>query len=149
MPEVINRFAGPHQFLSNFARWPVEYEGIEYPTNEHGFQAAKALDLEARARIAAAPTPADAKRMGQRVQLRPDWNTRVRYQVMNDLVRIKFSRPYLRRLLVATGDAELIEGNTWCDTHWGVCFCAWHKGKGANYLGRTLMGARRQLKEYV
>ena len=43
--EEINRFVGPHRFLSNF--WPVwiRFEGEVYPTLEHAYQAAKTIDL--------------------------------------------------------------------------------------------------------
>ncbi len=56
---------------------------------------------------------------------------------MAGLLVQKFQHPELAALLRATDDAELIEGNTWGDTFWGVC-----KGKGANNLGRMLMEIR-------
>jgi len=43
--------------------------------------------------------------------------------------------------LLATGDVELIEGNTWHDTEWGVC-----NGIGKNKLGKILMRIREILK---
>ena len=48
----------------------------------------------------------------------------------------------LREQLLATGEAQLIEGNTWNDTFWGVC-----KGKGQNWLGRILVEVREELAE--
>lgn len=61
---------------------------------------------------------------------------------MEELLRIKFSGidPFLTRALLETGDAELIEGNTWNDTFWGVC-----NGEGENNLGRLLMKVREEL----
>lgn len=59
---------------------------------------------------------------------------------MEDLLRQKFSKTPLRRLLLATGEAELIEGNTWGDTYWGVCH-----GVGQNHLGCLLMKIRGEL----
>jgi hypothetical protein len=47
----------------------------------------------------------------------------------------------LKQLLLATGDKELIEGNTWGDTFWGVC-----NGIGQNHLGKILMAKRTELK---
>lgn len=41
---------------------------------------------------------------------------------------------------LATGDAILIEGNTWGDRFWGVC-----EGFGQNHLGHVLMRVRVQL----
>lgn len=40
-----------------------------------------------------------------------------------------------------TGDAELIEGNNWGDTFWGVC-----NGRGENMLGKLLMEIRDYLR---
>lgn len=43
---------------------------------------------------------------------------------------------------MTTGNAELIEGNTWNDTFWGVC-----NGEGENNLGKLLMKVRTNLFE--
>lgn len=60
---------------------------------------------------------------------------------MLDLQRQKYTVPYLREKLLATGDAELVEGNTWGDRFWGVC-----NGVGQNWLGRLLMQVRDEIK---
>ena len=58
-------------------------------------------------------------------------------------VKAKFSKnPILKAKLLATGDAELIEGNWWNDTYWGVC-----KGVGKNKLGKILMRVRDELNK--
>jgi ribA/ribD-fused uncharacterized protein len=73
--------------------------------------------------------------------MRPDWE-QVKILIMTSLVRDKFTRHQdLKEQLLATGDAELIEGNWWGDTFWGVC-----KGKGENHLGKVLMKVREELK---
>ena len=71
-------------------------------------------------------TCGQAKHAGQRLVLRPDWE-QIKQAVMLNLQRQKYSYPELRTLLLATGDSELIEGNTWGDTYWGVC-----RGVGQN-----------------
>ena len=147
--QVIARFAGPYFFLSNFYRRPLVWDGAEYRTAEHAFQAGKALDPTVRGQIAAAPRPSDAKRLGATVALRPAWDTLVRYQVMREVLQAKFADPYLRRLLLATGEARLIEGNIWHDTHWGCCVCEIHQGRGDNWLGRMLEERRSQLRQYA
>ena len=77
-----------------------------------------------------------AKRLG-RVELRSDWEE-VKIEVMREVLRCKFSQnPDLKAKLIATGDAELIEGNNWNDRFWGVC-----RGVGQNHLGRLLMELR-------
>lgn len=78
------------------------------------------------------------------VKLRPDWED-VKEQVMEDIVRAKFTQnQYLGDWLLNTGDAELIEGNNWGDTTWGVDI---RTKKGKNLLGKILMKVRAELKE--
>jgi len=139
--ERIERFTGQHSFLSNFHPVVVELDGMTFPSVEHAFQAAKSLDPVDRARLARALTPGHAKRLGRTLPLPPEWDT-LRLEVMARLLAQKFRTPYLRRALLATGDAHLEEGNTWGDRFWGTC-----NGEGANHLGRMLMAVRAQLRE--
>lgn len=141
MTRVIDRFTGEHRFLSNFWLVPVELDGAEYPTVEHAYQAAKSADPAWRARVRAAARPGDAKRLGRAApQLSSSFD---RVAVMRALVRQKFARhAELRERLLATGDAELIEGNDWGDRFWGVS-----GGRGQNQLGRMLMEVRAGLRE--
>jgi ribA/ribD-fused uncharacterized protein len=141
----INSFSDDHDYLSNFFYSDVVYEGILYPSIENAFQAAKTLSVEERRQFVSR-LPGQAKRLGRKIKLRPDWEE-IKIQVMTDLVRYKFNvHADLKQKLLATGDAELVEGNTWHDTFWGVC-----DGVGRNELGKILMQARaefqRQQKE--
>src|SRR5258708_4024652 len=111
----ITTFTGRYRFLSNFSPAAVFYDGEVYPTVEHAFQAAKTLVVAERQAIRVAATPGEAKRLGRRATLRPGWND-MRLDVMRTLIRRKFDIPANRTLLLSTGDAELIEGNTWNDT---------------------------------
>ena len=90
-------------------------------------------------------TPGAAKRMGRSIHLRADWDA-VRIDVMLTLLRAKFSIPTLAARLLDTGDAELVEGNTWHDNFWGDCHCARCAGiPGQNWLGAGLMVVRSEL----
>ena len=81
------------------------------------------------------------------MSLRPDWE-KVKDGVMLDILRIKFSKPDLKQMLLDTGDAYLIEGTTWHDNYWGNCTCDRCKNiTGKNMLGKTLMQVRAELKE--
>jgi len=147
-PGTIPEFQGRYRFLSNFYLLPepLEWEGILYPTTEHAFQAAKSTDPAVRRVIAAAekdgkPSPAIAKKLGRGVALRPGWEE-MKIPIMEELLCLKFAHPALGRLLLETGDAFLIEGNTWGDTFWGVS-----RGSGRNELGKALMRVRAALKE--
>ena len=146
---MIFEFDGDYAFLSNFYEAPCDYEGIHYPTVEHAFQAAKTLDINGRKAIAAAPTPGKAKRMGRSVVLRPDWEE-VKVDVMRDCLRSKFRNTNLRRLLLATGDEELMEGNFWHDNVWGNCLCEeCQDTPGRNMLGMLLMDLRTEIRYEV
>lgn len=143
----IDCFDREYAFLSNFYEAPFEKDGIVYPTNEHFFQAMKTLDPKERQAIATADTPGQAKRMGRSVELRPDWE-QSKYQIMKKGLTLKFlTHKDLADKLIATGDAWLIEGNTWHDNTWGDCHCPQCLlVDGKNWLGTLLMDLRRELK---
>jgi ribA/ribD-fused uncharacterized protein len=135
----IKSFSGDYSFLSNFYVSPVTFEGETYPSVEHAFQAAKSLDPIIRERIRTATTPGIAKKLGRAIKhLRLDWE-QVKLDVMLTLLRAKFQNVNLVRQLLATGGANLVEGNTWNDHFWGVC-----NGEGKNHLGRLLMQVRQE-----
>lgn len=146
----IDKFEGQYEFLSNFYHCPiVDDDGIQYATNEHYFQAQKTLDLNQRRMIAAAATPGQSKRLGRTIDLRADWEE-VKTDVMLEALRKKFANPMLARMLLATGDAELVEGNWWSDNVWGQCYCEKCKAAGIvgeNRLGKLLMQVRDELKQ--
>jgi ribA/ribD-fused uncharacterized protein len=133
----IDHFTGHWERLSNFSPCRVRLDGVDYPSVEHAYQAAKTLDLQARQRICQCVRVNEVKRLGRHVRLRADWEG-VKLLVMADLLWQKFSVEPNRTLLCSTGDAELIEGNWWHDTFWGQCPI----GTGQNWLGRMLMMIR-------
>lgn len=144
----ITLFTGKNRFLSNFAAFPVVFGGVEHPTAEHAYVAAKTLDPQIRAWVRQIDTPGNAKYRGKSIALRPDWQD-VRNDIMLAIVRSKFSRnPQARDQLIATGDAELVEGNAWHDNYWGRCRCKACAGvvEAHNVLGRLLMAVRDELR---
>ena len=140
---MIDSFSGEYDFLSNFSPSIVSFEGEEYPTVEHGYQAAKTLLAEGRLAVKEAATPGLAKKYGRRLKLREDWE-KVKIGVMEQLLREKFSDVELREKLLGTSPHELVEGNWWGDTFWGVC-----RGKGENHLGKLLMKIRKEFEHGI
>lgn len=140
--EAITSFSGSYRFLSNFFPVEVEYRGHCYPTAEHAYQASKAATEQGRQSIAEATSASAARARGRFVTRREGWDD-VRLQVMEEVLRAKFSNPRMAVSLIETGDAELVEDNFWNDTFWGVC-----KGRGENHLGKLLMKIRRELKDF-
>lgn len=138
-------FFEEYRFLSNFYEAPVTYGGLTYQSNEAAFQAQKCLTEEEMRRFTAL-SPSSAKSLGRRVKLRPDWEA-VKIGIMEEIVRAKFTQNgELAIKLINTGERELIEGNTWHDTFWGVDM---KTRKGKNHLGQILMKIRAELNTQV
>lgn len=146
--KVIDRFTEEYHFLSNFYPSPIWENGINYPTNEHYFQASKTNDRIEKVLVAGASSPARAKKYGRTmVTLRPDWEI-VKDQVMYIGLKLKFKDEELKQKLLATEDAYLEEGNDWHDNHFGNCHCEICKDViGKNVLGILLMKLRDEIRE--
>lgn len=140
---MINDFSAKYGFLSNFYPCEIFYEGLWYSSTEHAFQAAKSPHNYEREHIRDAKTPGQAKRMGRCVRdfNVQEWNAK-RIDVMRTCLWLKFRQEWFAERLLATGEEELVEGNTWGDTFWGVC-----KNKGENHLGKLLMEIRTKIKQ--
>lgn len=137
---AIDSFRGEYEFLSNFYEAPVHYE-YNYGSNEAAFQSRKSTNFRDRLDFTSY-RPSESKKFGRKVNLRADWES-VKVDFMRDIVYAKFlQNPELAEKLLATGDAELIEGNHWHDTFWGVDS---KTGAGKNWLGKILMEVRANL----
>jgi ribA/ribD-fused uncharacterized protein len=145
---IIWQFQGNNRFLSNFYPSEVEYEGNIYPTAENAFQAAKVLSSILRKEFLDI-SPGEAKRLGQRMPLRPLWEES-KLQIMEQIVTLKFEDKGMALLLTDTYPARLVEGNTWGDFFWGMVYkkadenfsAGWY---GNNHLGKILMRVRKSL----
>lgn len=143
----ITRFDGEMCWLSNFMMMAngIEMSGYVYPSLEHAYQAAKTTKKLWRKKIREAGSPGLAKKLGRQIPayaMRPDWEN-VKLKAMLWLLRKKFSQPYFKKMLLSTGNRELVEGNYWGDTFWGVDV---KTGKGENWLGKLLMKVRDELR---
>lgn len=137
---MIDKFNGKYDFLSNFYVAPVTYNGLTFQSNEAAFQAQKTLN-EGQRRKFTRMAPNKAKAKGRNVILRSDWE-QIKNKIMYEICYAKFTQnPELKEKLLATGDEELVEGNTWHDTYWGVC-----NRRGKNKLGKILMRVREELR---
>ena len=135
------QFRNEFDFLSNFYHAPItitlrlDKQTVQatFPTVENAFQAMKDLS---RYKEFQQITPGQAKRLGRKVSLRPDWET-IKDNYMKRLVREKFRQhpDLLQRLKALNGLIQ--EDNTWGDRYWGVC-----NGTGQNKLGKILMKIR-------
>lgn len=137
-PEEILEFKGRYFFLSNFFPSQVFYNGKYFRNAEAAFQSEK---CPKRADEFCELNPSEAKKLGRRVTLRNDWEE-VKDSVMYEVCLAKFTQNQdLAEKLVSTGDAYLVEGNTWGDKVWGVC-----NGIGENRLGKIIMMIRDKIR---
>lgn len=145
----IQDFSGEYEFLSNFYERPFFWYGRTYPSLEHAYQAAKATNAKDWDSVFYTGTPGESKKAGRKIKCRSDWE-HVKYNIMEDLLMHKFRSREMAELLVATGDAHLLEGNVWHDNIWGNCWCPKCKDKpGTNWLGIALMTTRARVAPLV
>ena len=144
------------EFLSNFYLAEFVLSGILWPSVEHYYQYHKSEKPEYKSAILNAKNAAEVKqlsdsRIGNEWQfdkswfkenpedLRSDWDD-IKDQVMEKAVKEKFRQnPYLKKRLLATRNAEIIEDAKW-DFYWGIG----HDGSGDNRLGKLLMTIREK-----
>lgn len=143
METSICSFTGEYDFLSNFFEIPLEYKGYIFTSTEAAFMAEKSGDPQDLQRFSEY-LPSKAKREGRKVNLRSDWED-VKIPIMKTIVKAKFDQhKELKEKLLATKDRELIEGNHWNDTFWGIC-----NGVGQNNLGLILMEIRNEMASKI
>ena len=141
---AIMSFRGEYSFLSNFYEGKVFiYKGLKFNNTEAPFHAEKCWS---RAKEFEMIRPLQSKRLGRRVLMRRDWE-QIKDRVMYDVCYAKFTQdPVLKAKLLATGNRELVEGNTHGDRCWGMT-CSNGVWIGENRLGKVLMKLRDDLRE--
>lgn len=127
---TIRGFCGTYRFLSNFWISPFRVEGRIWRSVEHFFQAHKTTSLVMQNAIADLQFPADAKKAGKLLNIRPDWN-KIRLDIMYVGVLAKFNQNReLRMDLLGTGVRELIDTENGND----------------NEIGKILMKVRNEIR---
>ena len=134
-----------HYYLSNFSAFRVMWQGHQFDTSEAAYHWEKFPGHPAiRNLIQDAASAHEAFKLAETYKplRRPDWDN-VKARVMKAiLVEKTLQHEYVRRKLLATGDAILIE-NSWRDPYWG-----WGQNRdGKNVLGRLWMETRAHLRE--
>lgn len=141
---MINSFKGEYAFLGNFYNRPITYKNLTFKNSEAAFQSEKTEDFNIKKGFTTL-SPNEAKRLGRSLKLIENWEE-IKDEVMYQVCKAKFTDSNLKEKLLATGNEELMEGNTWHDNYWGDCQCEKCKNKkGKNQLGKTLMRIREEL----
>lgn len=136
-----------HGCFSNFSShnfvvkwfWGAEKE---IKTVEHGYQASKCVKHSDAEKILDCEFPWQTKRLGRKITIINDWDE-IKVNLMHKMVRAKFAQNSdILKILIDTGNEELVEYAPWGDTFWGVD----KNYVGKNMLGRILMLVREELK---
>lgn len=121
---------------------PIVIDGEEWPHAEGYFQAMKAFrtkDWKVISEEIKSADPMMSWSIGQACKLRPDWE-RVKDGIMMVALREKFKDPFLKDLLLSTGDLPLVQLK-YCP-YWGSGI----QGEGKNKLGVLLQNLRKEIK---
>lgn len=141
---TIKGFFGEYRWLSNFGNATVTLDGVEYPSVERAYQAAK-WPPEQRAYFASCTnleSIAYNREHPPTGYASDEWDA-VKADIMAGLLVQKFDpelNPENHARLVATGERYIEETNWWGDTFWGKNL----DGEGENTLGMLLMAIRHE-----
>ena len=143
--------------LSNFHRHTFVYKGCWMGSSEQAYMLEKALYFNDQDRIQALSqgplTPRESKKLGRKVTpLNADEWSAVSYEIMKDVLRVKFNNSTLRTYLENTKGLELVEASPY-DKLWGIKIGIPELESseelpafnGQNLLGRALMEVRSEL----
>lgn len=137
----------PYGVFSNLYRCKVVFEGEEFATSEHAYQAGKARKEAVREWILSAPSPGLVAMAAHGLytwDIAPNWS-KVKFDRMRGVLYAKFTQhPELTEVLLATGNARLVESasvDNAVNRLWGEV-----NGKGKNMLGVLLMELRDKLR---
>ncbi len=137
----------PYGVFSNLYKRTVVFEGVEYPTSEHAYQAGKPRKDTVRDWLMAAPSPSLLAMAAHGLyvwDVHPDWS-KTKFARMKRVLEAKFTQHMdLQEILLSTGDARLIETATVdnaVNRLWGQV-----NGVGKNMLGVLLMEVRSEIR---
>ena len=135
-------FANVHSTFP-YEEKPIIIRGETWPHSEGYFQAMKSYgssdfgQIKGKVKLS---DPMTSWSIGQSCKLRPDWEN-VKDEIMMDALRSKFRDPFLRDLLLSTGDLPLVQIKN-CP-YWG----SGRHANGKNMLGVLLQKLRKEIKK--
>lgn len=140
----------PYGAFSNLYRRIISFEGRNFPTAEHAYQAGKARKEIVREWILSAPSPALVAMAAHGLytwDIVPNWSS-IKFDRMRQVLRAKFTQHEdLKELLLSTGNTRLVEVgkvDNPVNRLWGEV-----NGKGKNMLGILLMELRASLLKEI
>lgn len=141
---MINSFRGYHAWLSNMYSCNIEFMGHKFKSVENAYMFVKRpSDLDWLNKCLEL-SPGDVKKASKLIAVREDWES-VKLSIMYELLKKKFTQEPFRTDLLNTRGENIVEGNRWNDTFWGVDIKS-SPNVGENWLGRLIMDIRTKLK---
>lgn len=140
---MINLFKNEYSWLSNFAPCKIILEDIEYNSVEHAYMSAKNDDIKWKIFCQLTNSPGEVKKKSKNIELIKNWEL-IKVKIMQECIDQKYNQEPYKTLLLNTNNEELIEGNWWNDTFWGINL---KTNKGQNMLGKLIMEKRNQLQK--
>lgn len=140
--ETSTRVLPEHVCLNNYYTSRFVTNGRTYTSVEHYYQAHKFNTTPEFERIMNTESPAEAQRLAHEIGYDSDMWSKVKDEVMWNALNGKFRQnEELRRVLIDTGDAKIVEDSL-SDRYWGGVL------EGSkNMLGEMLMKLREEFKK--
>ena len=139
------RSSEEYGWLSNLFLAEIEFEGRTFRSSEDAYQYGKFADADLAEAAMNLPAPRFVAILAHGLFVYdqvPDWKE-IKVDRMRRVLRAKFDQHQaLKDLLLATGDANLVEASK-SDAFWG----SGKEGKGKNMLGTLLMELRDQYRK--
>lgn len=142
---MIYEFRGDFNWLSNFYSCKVKYKGYEFGSVEQAYMFAKNDTCDDWLKFCQTNSPGICKQQSKLIKIREDWDS-VKLNIMEYLLEQKFNQDPFKSKLIATGNRNIIEGNYWGDSFWGVDLNL-NPNYGENHLGRIIMKIREKINE--
>ena len=136
--DSITALKGDYEYLAMTYNYPITVDNITYTNAEAAFWAQRIMDKKARNKLSRLSA---MKARAKALQAEPidDWDE-TKDDILKKVLEIKFSDEQLKKKLLSTGTAKIVNNNTYRDDYYGV-----YNGKGKNMLGKMLMELRESL----
>ena len=141
---MINSFRGYHAWLSNMYECNIEFMGHKFKSVENAYMFAKNPHDEEWLNKCLTMSAGDIKKASKLIKLRDNWED-IKLPLMYGLLKKKFTQEQFKKKLLETRNENIVEGNRWGDTFWGVDVKT-SPNVGENWLGRLIMDIRLKIK---
>jgi len=136
---IITSFTNNYDFLSNSFNNPITYKGLTYTCAGSAYWSQRVKDEKAKIKYTRLNHNKARAKALQAIPI-DNWEQN-RMNIMKDILKVKFSDPVLKKALLDTKDAKLLNNTSYNDQYWGIYY-----EKGQNRLGKLLEEIRSELK---